>query len=256
MNELKEFKMKKLLISMTLAASFIFAADVTLYVSGQVVDNENGGTLDLYMVNTVDVYGFQWNMDHSGLSGDASAVTYGAASGGTALGAGFVVQTNPAGLILGFSFSGSYIPPGEEILTSIQWNADTFPLEGPVTLTITNIAGEGGIPLSNEVGAPFMSTEDPAIVGEYSLSNNYPNPFNPSTTINYAVKEAGEVSVIIYDMLGREVNVLVSEYLQPNTYNVIWNGMNQNGQQVASGVYYYKMVANNFVDTKKMLFVK
>ncbi|MFQ6610117.1 MAG: T9SS type A sorting domain-containing protein [Fidelibacterota bacterium] len=250
--------MKKLLISLTLLASFMFAADVTLYVSGQVVDNVNGGTLDIYMVNTADVYGFQFNMDHSGLTGgdDISGVEYGAASGGTAAASGFAVSTNAGGLLLGFSFTGGFIPAGEGVLTTVEWNADTFALEGPVTLTVTNISGANGLPLTYEIGASFLSTDTPTIVEEYSLSNNYPNPFNPTTTIGYAVKEAGDVSIIVYDMLGREVNVLVNDYLQPNNYSVVWNGMNSNNQQVASGVYYYKMITNGFVDTKKMLFVK
>ncbi len=249
--------MKKLLISLTLVASFMFAADVTVYVSSQVVNTElPGGTLDVYMVNTVPVYGFQFNLDHSGLIGDASGVLYGAASGGSAQANGFFTSTNPTGTVLGFSMGGLFIPAGETVLTSIQWNADTFALEGPVTLTVTNFSNENGSPLSYEIGTPFLSTDNPIIVEEYSLSNNYPNPFNPTTTIGYSVKEAGEVSLIVYDMLGREVNVLVNDYLQPNKYSIVWNGLNMDGQQVASGIYYYKMIANSFVDTKKMLFVK
>jgi len=248
--------MKMLLISLTLVAGFMFAADVTLSISDQVVDPVEGGTLDIYMVNTLPVYGFQFNMDHGGLIGDASSVAYGSASGGTAIDAGFAISTNTSGLILGFSFSGAFIPAGEGILTTISWNADTFALSGPVTLTIEEISGPNGAHLESDVGAPLLSTDNPLIIEEYSLSNNYPNPFNPSTTIDYAVKEAGEVSLIIYDMLGREVNVLVNDYLQPNKYSIVWNGLNMDGQQVASGVYYYKMIADSFVDTKKMLFVK
>ena len=247
--------MRKMIIGLLFAAGFLFAADVTVYVSGQVVDNVNGGTLDIYMQNTADVYGFQFDMDASGLDGIGD-VTYGAASGGTATDAGFIVQGNPSGTVLGFSLTGSFIPAGEGVMIQVAWDADTQALSGPVTISVTNFVGIGGSALTYEVGATFLSNDDVTIVDEYKLSDNYPNPFNPSTTIGYDVKEAGDVSIIIYDMLGREVRTLVNEYMLPNSYNIIWNGINDQGLQSASGVYYYKMISNDFVDTKKMMFVK
>lgn len=247
--------MRKMIIGLLFAAGFLFAADVTVYVSGQVVDNGAGGTLDIYMQNTADVYGFQFDMDVSGLVGDGTASFTGAA-GGTAGALGFITSTNSSGTVLGFSLTGAFIPAGEGVMTVVSWDADTQALSGPVTLEVTNFAGIGGSALTYEVGATFLSNDDITIVDEYKLSDNYPNPFNPSTTIGYDVKEAGDVSIIIYDMLGREVKTLVNEYMLPNSYNVIWNGINDQGLQAASGVYYYKMISNDFVDTKKMMFVK
>lgn len=102
-----------------------------------------------------------------------------------------------------------------------------------------------------------------------SLEQNYPNPFNPSTTINFTVpgvesehpaKGAGQValtlqgvSLKVYDILGREVQALVDEYKQPGNYKVIFS---VNGSQIPSGVYYYRLRAGDFSETKKMILLK
>jgi len=90
----------------------------------------------------------------------------------------------------------------------------------------------------------------------FGLSNNYPNPFNPTTTIGYDVATPGEVSIVIYDMMGRQVKTLVSEYYNPGTYSVIWNARNNQGIEVSAGMYIYKMIAGDFVKVNKMLLVK
>ena len=89
------------------------------------------------------------------------------------------------------------------------------------------------------------------IPGDYSLYQNYPNPFNPQTEIKFGLPIESFVKLVIYDVLGREVGVLVNEELKPGTYEVGWDG-----SKFASGVYYYKLLTNDFVDTKKMLLVK
>ncbi|MCB9249536.1 MAG: T9SS type A sorting domain-containing protein [Ignavibacteriales bacterium] len=81
--------------------------------------------------------------------------------------------------------------------------------------------------------------------------SNYPNPFNPTTTINFKVKETGNVNIIIYDALGREVKQLVNETKQPGSYNISFDG-----SRLSSGIYFYTMRANNFTASKKMLLTK
>ena len=66
----------------------------------------------------------------------------------------------------------------------------------------------------------------------------------------------GNVNIMIYDILGQEVRTLVNGYHSPSNYAVQWNGRNNDGSEVASGIYYYKMVSGNFVETKKMMFLK
>lgn len=86
---------------------------------------------------------------------------------------------------------------------------------------------------------------------DYSLSQNYPNPFNPNTTISYQIPKAGKVSLKVYDILGKEVAVLVEEYKEIGKYIVNFNGSN-----LASGIYMYKLEAGNFVSTKKLVLMK
>jgi M6 family metalloprotease-like protein len=96
------------------------------------------------------------------------------------------------------------------------------------------------------------------IVVKNSLSQNYPNPFNPSSKINYSVLNSGYVDIRVYDILGREIKVLVSEYKQQGNYALIFDAGNLN---LASGIYYYKMNLRNgnsvlFSDIKRMVLVK
>ena len=85
----------------------------------------------------------------------------------------------------------------------------------------------------------------------YSLNQNYPNPFNPSTTIKFSIPQDGMVSLKVYNILGAEVASLVDEVKSVGTYNVRFDASN-----LASGIYLYKLVTPNFIQTKKMLLVK
>jgi len=85
---------------------------------------------------------------------------------------------------------------------------------------------------------------------------NYPNPFNPSTTIKYAIPQQSFVVIKVYDIVGREVKTLVNAELSPGNYSVQWNGNNNYGSQVASGIYFYRVIAGNFIQVKKMILLK
>ncbi|HQI39690.1 MAG TPA: FlgD immunoglobulin-like domain containing protein [Ignavibacteriaceae bacterium] len=97
---------------------------------------------------------------------------------------------------------------------------------------------------------------DYGIPEEFYLAQNYPNPFNPSTSIIYNIKEAGNTSLIIYDILGARVKTLVSQFQSAGQYNVTWDGLNDAGNQVRSGIYIYSLQTNNAVISKKMLLLK
>ena len=91
----------------------------------------------------------------------------------------------------------------------------------------------------------------------FSLSQNFPNPFNPSTTINFSLPEVLPVDLRIYDLLGREIAVLFGgDVMNPGRYSVRWDGRNGFGQSVATGVYFYRIVAGGYVQSKKMVLVK
>ena len=95
-----------------------------------------------------------------------------------------------------------------------------------------------------------------AVPEEYALHYNYPNPFNPVTTMLYDLPETGHARLIIYDLLGREVHVLIDKVMDPGYYSTQWNGRNSHGQMVGAGVYLYQIQSNGFIQTRKMLLLK
>ena len=90
----------------------------------------------------------------------------------------------------------------------------------------------------------------------YDLAQNYPNPFNPTTTVRYQVPEQADVRIVIYDLLGRRVRTLVDTPHDAGFHTTLWDGRNALGQRVASGIYIYRMRANQFVRTRKMVLLK
>jgi len=89
-----------------------------------------------------------------------------------------------------------------------------------------------------------------------NLLANYPNPFNPSTTISFGVNEPAEVSIDIFNVRGQKVRSLVSGMYGVGVHNVVWNGLSDDGRAVGSGVYFYRMVAGDYSGVKKMLLLK
>jgi len=113
----------------------------------------------------------------------------------------------------------------------------------------SNILNSGGV-YSNDslIGIHSVSSQIPK---SYVLEQNFPNPFNPTTKIDFQITEVGMASLKIYDVLGRVVAILVNEQLKPGSYEVSFDGSN-----VASGMYFYKLQAGSFVETKKMVLLK
>lgn len=91
----------------------------------------------------------------------------------------------------------------------------------------------------------------------FALSQNYPNPFNPTTTIPYSLPATGHLSLTIYDMLGRDVRMLVNEVQSAGIHYIQWDGKNANGQTVCSGIYYYRLkTRDDHIKTKKMMLLR
>ena len=91
---------------------------------------------------------------------------------------------------------------------------------------------------------------------KYYLHQNYPNPFNPITTLRYDLPNEGLVKITIYDMLGNVVSNLVNTNQLSGHKLIQWNGTNNQGELVSAGVYLYKIQADDFVDTRKMIMLK
>ena len=132
---------------------------------------------------------------------------------------------------------------------------------------------------NNKLGFEAVSTVDPSIINEnaeewysnpnvrikdnpliaerYDLITNYPNPFNPETTIRFQIKNAGNITLAVYNINGDLVNLLVNDrsYLQ-GTFELTWNGRNDNGKKVSSGVYFCRLMTETHVLSNKMMLVR
>ncbi|HEX9974372.1 MAG TPA: T9SS type A sorting domain-containing protein [bacterium] len=88
------------------------------------------------------------------------------------------------------------------------------------------------------------------------MYDNYPNPFNPETVIEYELPNAGSVRLEVYNMLGQKIRTLVNQNQVAGVHHVAWDGKNEFGEQMASGIYLYRMEMNEFKATKRMLLIR
>ncbi|MFA6617674.1 MAG: FG-GAP-like repeat-containing protein [Candidatus Neomarinimicrobiota bacterium] len=139
-----------------------------------------------------------------------------------------------------------------------SWGDDTaeFPSGGPNReLTVPMAAAEYTYWYNNDT-LIVVGTED-MIPVEFALHQNYPNPFNPTTMIEFDLPEVSDVSLVIYDITGRQVRTLINESaVQAGYKGVTWNGRDNMGNGVATGMYIYRLQAGDNVDVKKMTFMK
>ena len=140
-----------------------------------------------------------------------------------------------------------------------------LPKELPITLRIQDNGGNsnaGSVLRADAVKfllveEKFVSgTEDPEIPWEFSLNQNYPNPFNPTTTLSFTLPVQSNVSLAIYDITGRIIREWDLAEREAGHHEIVWNGTNNFGQHISTGVYLLRMKTDNFSDTRKMVFMK
>ncbi|NQV18876.1 MAG: T9SS type A sorting domain-containing protein [Armatimonadetes bacterium] len=147
---------------------------------------------------------------------------------------------------------------GSQIVTNIN---STFYLDEGLAAGnyVYNVAAvyDGGweSELSNDAQVTLDAGNSP-IPKITELSGNYPNPFNPETIIDFSLKEAEIVRIDIYNSKGQQIRTLVNGYLEPDFYNMIWNGNDEIGKPVSSGIYFYKMDAGKYSSIRKMILLK
>lgn len=129
-------------------------------------------------------------------------------------------------------------------------------------VTVTGVRDIEGNEIAENNTASFVGVANSGIdMGDaipkvFALHKNYPNPFNPITTINYDLPKEANVRIVIYDLMGREVRTLVNTHQKTGYQTIHWNALDNSGRQVSSGYYFYVMDADNFHKTQKMLLLK
>ena len=136
----------------------------------------------------------------------------------------------------------------------------------PIRVNVAHLQKELDVPIdisyqfidknSENIGSGNSVLEIMPVPTEFALHNNYPNPFNPTTTIAYDLPQDGNVRLIIYDVMGREVTRLVNGFTPAGYHNVRWDARNALGEQVSAGVYFYHLQSGAHVKTQKMVLLK
>jgi hypothetical protein len=128
----------------------------------------------------------------------------------------------------------------------------------PYRWNLTQLRNNCEMIISYYFGIPLTAIfdEDPEIPDRFELFQNYPNPFNPDTKVKFGLPLQTDVKLTVYDILGREVTVLIDDQLEAGYHEIIWDGKNRQGKDIASGVYFYRLETEDFSDIKKMLLLK
>jgi hypothetical protein len=146
---------------------------------------------------------------------------------------------------------------GEGVLTQVTFTANfngvlTADMLGIERVSLVNGAFvKENLVIEDSAGLPI--NDIPAV---FSLGQNFPNPFNPTTTINFGLPEDSKVTLKIFDILGRHVDTLVNGAYAPGNYSVVWDATDKYGRAVSAGVYFYTINAGTFHTTQKMLLIK
>jgi len=120
-------------------------------------------------------------------------------------------------------------------------------------------AAKPGVPVQVEPGNPVLSphvADQPTLPAGYALHRNTPNPFNPSTQIAYQIPKSGSISLTVYTLQGQQIRVLEQGYRDAGSHRLTWDGRDDNGRMVSSGVYLYRFVSKGLVQTNRMLLLK
>jgi len=145
------------------------------------------------------------------------------------------------------------IPAGMQVCL-IYNVGQTVHLEDGVEVSIPNDVSSAQLVVGKDL---YISNQISKVIPEdFALSQNFPNPFNPSTTLRFALPKALHVELAVYNMLGQKVATVVDGHMGAGHHAVVWEGRNETGQQVASGVYFYRLQAGDFSQTKKMMLLK
>jgi flagellar hook assembly protein FlgD len=143
---------------------------------------------------------------------------------------------------------------GEQFDGSVTMAFRSRGVNSSVDFAVVNATVDGTNGLAAATNLASMTYKAKPTV--YALSPNYPNPFNPTTTIEYSIPASGNVELAIYNAAGQKVRTLVSEHQSASFYKAVWDGRNDMGESVGSGIYFSRLVSGNFSKIQKMTLIK
>jgi len=136
--------------------------------------------------------------------------------------------------------------------TRPAWQDITGPMDNMMWTALANVTNWP----EHDLFEVLSVDTQPGIPQQFNLSQNYPNPFNPSTTISYEIPTAAHVSLVVYDVIGREVVRLIDGRVNAGTQQIRWNGLDSDGSMVPSGIYVARLNNGIAAESIKMLLLK
>ncbi|HEX9652472.1 MAG TPA: carboxypeptidase regulatory-like domain-containing protein [bacterium] len=153
-----------------------------------------------------------------------------------------------------FTISG--LPTGEYTLLASKIGFNSITLPGKIAINLASTPVASGAIVQLESVTAVDEEDDPDVPSRFSLNPNYPNPFNPSTVIRFALPEAAVVEISVYDVLGRRVRTLLNELRPLGNHQISWDGRDEHGAVVSSGILFYRIKAGQFSETKRMVLLR
>lgn len=159
------------------------------------------------------------------------------------------------------NITGSAVNVPNANVEKVDFNGVATPETITLNYTVTFAASIGGgtavgVLTLNNVTVGIDDFESNKIAKMFNLKQNFPNPFNPNTTIYYSLPNESAVTITVYDILGKEINQLISQKQLTGNHSIQWNGKDINGNPVSAGIYLYQIQAGEFIQTKKMVLMK
>jgi hypothetical protein len=190
-------------------------------------------------------------------------------SGDCAIAGGYVYRGNRRPELRGAYIYGDYcsgklrmlrynngVVSSDSLLLQKAIAISSFGVDQNNELYVVATAAAGKIWKFNKSPLAVGINENETIPQDYKLIQNYPNPFNPSTVISYSIPQAGFVKLQIYDITGKQIRSLVNTNQQPGKYDISFNGKDDYGNSLPSGIYFYTLSSEKFSETRKMLMIK
>ena len=160
---------------------------------------------------------------------------------------------NPGQVAIGTMKVDGGAGSGDGTLVEFTFRSTDQPLPGDFRVTDGVLVDlDGGIDTVTDVVIRDLRN----LPTDYALSQNAPNPFNPSTSISYQLPVAGRVKLAVYNVLGQEIQTLLDADVEAGRYDVMWDGRDNGGRSLASGIYLYRIQAGNFSDIRRMMLLK